>query len=129
MTDPISDFFTRIKNGYRAKKASVLVPYSAMKEHLAAVLEERNYIAGFEKRGRKVRKFLDIKLRYDDTVPALTDARRISKPSRRLYVTKDAIRPVRQGFGLMIVSTSKGLMSGEAARKAGMGGEIIAEVW
>ena len=82
-----------------------------------------------EKKGRKVRKFLEVGLRYDGVSPALTHIRRLSKPSRRLYLRKDEIRPVRQGFGLLIVSTSKGLMSGEEARKSGLGGEAIAEIW
>lgn len=127
--DPISDFFVRIKNAYRARKSAVVVPYSKMKHEIAQVLEERHYIAGLEKKGRKVRKFLEIKLRYDGGSPALTEARRVSKPSRRIYTGARDLRPVRQGFGVAIVSTSKGLMTGDAARKAGLGGEVIAEVW
>ena len=127
--DPISDFFTRIQNAYRAKKSTVVVPYSNLKSEIARLLEERGYILGFERKGRKVRKFLEITLRYEAGAPAMSAMRRISKPSRRLYVAKGEIRPVRQGFGLAIISTSKGLMSGEKARQAGVGGEIIAEVW
>ncbi len=100
-----------------------------MKESIARVLEARGYIAGYEKKGRKIRKFLDITLRYDDGAPALEGVRRVSKASRRLYAGTSEIRRVRQGHGLVIVSTSKGLMSGEDARKAGVGGELIAEVW
>ena len=127
--DPIADMLTQIKNGYRARKSSVIFPYSKLKSEIVEVLASRGYIAGLEKKGRKVRKFLEVKLRYDGTTPALEGARRISKPSRRLYVPARDIRPVRQGFGLVILSTSKGIMSGEDARKARVGGEIIAEVW
>lgn len=127
--DPIADMFIRIKNGYRARKSAVVLPYSKMKESIAQVLEARGYIAGYEKKGRKVRKFLDITLRYDDGAPALERVRRISKASRRLYAGKSEIRRVRQGHGLVIVSTSKGIMSGEDAREAGIGGELIAEIW
>lgn len=127
--DPISDFFTRIKNGYRARKDSVIVPYSKMKEEIARLLEARGYIASSEKKGRKVRKFLEINLRYEGKEPALADFKRISKPSQRLYTDARSIRAVRQGSGLLVVSTSKGLMSGDDARKAGIGGEMIAEVW
>ena len=127
--DPISDFFIRIQNAYRVKKGAVVVPYSNLKAEIARLLEARGYIMSFERKGRKVRKFLEIKLRYDGGRPALTALRRVSKPSRRLYVRRRELRPVRQGFGTAIVSTSKGLMSGEDARKAGLGGEVIAEVW
>ncbi len=129
MTDPISDFLICIKNGYRAGKSSVVVPYSKMREGIAGILEGRKYIEGFEKKGRKVRKYMEVKLCYDGKRPALEGVRRVSKPSRRLYVSKDKIKPVRQGFGLSIISTSRGLMTGEEARKSGLGGEIIAEVW
>lgn len=127
--DPVADMLTRIRNGYRAKKPTAIVAYSKLKEEILRVLEARGYIAGYEKRGRKVRKFLEIKLRYDGETPAIEGIRRISKSSRRLYVGRGEIRSVRQGFGMSLISTSRGLMSGEEARKAGVGGEIIAEVW
>ena len=127
--DPISDFLNQIKNAYRARKASVLIPYSKIKDQIAGVLEDKGYIAAKEKKGRKVRKFLEIKLRYDGNGPAMVHVKRVSKPSRRLYLGKDDIRPVRQGFGISIVSTSKGIMTGDNARKSGLGGEIVAGVW
>lgn len=127
--DPIADFFTRIKNGYRAKKATVVVPHSSLKAEVARLLAERGYVEGVEKKGRKVRKFLELKLRYHGTAPALTDVKLISKPSRRIYLKRGEIRSPRQGFGTLIVSTSQGLMTGEEARKAGLGGEAIAEIW
>lgn len=127
--DPVGDFFNRIRNGYAAGNASVLVPYSALKEEIARLLESKRYIAGYEKKGRKIRKFLEVKLRYEAKRPALHGVRRLSRPSRRLYTSVSDIRTVRQGFGTLIISTSKGLMTGEDARKAGIGGETIAEVW
>lgn len=127
--DPISDFLNRIKNGCRAQKTSVIAPYSKIKGEIAKILEEKKYIAGAEKKGRKVRKFLEVKLLYEDRTPAISGVKRVSKPSRRAYWSKDEIRPVRQGFGVAIISTSKGIMTGEDAKKMGLGGEIIAEVW
>ena len=127
--DPIADFFIRIKNGYRAKKPAVLIPFSQLKAEITRVLEARGYIGAIEKKGRKVRKFLELELKYPDGVPALGGVRLISKPSRRIYTKKSEIRPVRQGYGLLIISTSRGVMSGEDARKAGVGGVAIAEVW
>lgn len=127
--DSISDFFTRIRNAYRARKASVTVPYSGMKAEIARILEARGYIGGIEKKGRKVRKFLELELAYKEGRPALSEAKSISKPSRRLYAKRSEIRPVRQGHGMLIISTSKGLMTDEEARKSGLGGELIAQVW
>lgn len=127
--DPITDLFTRIKNGYKAKKTTVVVPHSNLKAEIAKVLEDKGYLAGVEKKGRKVRKFLELKLRYDGTTPGLAGLRRISKPSRRVYLGRDEIRPVRQGRGTLIISTPRGVMPGEEARRAGVGGEAIAEVW
>ena len=127
--DPIADMFVRIQNGYRAKNASVVLPHSKLKERIAAVLVERGFIAGIEKKGRKVRKFLEVELRYDERAPAMSGFRRISKPSRRFYLAAREIRPVRQGFGMLIISTPRGVMTGDAARKAKVGGEAIAEVW
>ena len=129
MTDPISDFFNRIQNAYRAERAATIVPYSRLKEEIAKVLEAKNYIAGYEKKGRKVRKFLEVKLRYDGTMPAMHGVKRLSRPSRRLYAGASDIRPVKQGYGFLVISTSKGLMSGDEARKATLGGELIAEIW
>lgn len=127
--DPVSDFFTRIKNGYRARKTTVVVPHSALKAEIARLLAARGYLEAVEKKGRKVRKFLELKLRYRGAVPALTGVTLISKPSRRIYLKRGEIRLPRQGFGTLIVSTSQGLMTGQEARKAGVGGEAIAEVW
>lgn len=127
--DPIADFFIRVKNGYRARKTAVVVPHSKMRAEIARILAERGYLEGVEKKGRKVRKFLELKLRYTGAIPAFTDVKLISKPSRRLYVKRSEIRSPRQGFGMLIVSTPKGLLTGEEARKAGVGGEAIAEVW
>lgn len=129
MSDPIADMLVRIQNGYRARREVVVLPYSQLKDRLAGVLAVQGYIARVEKKGRKVRKFLEVKLAYNGTAPVLTGFRRISKPSRRTYVGALDIRPVRGGIGTLILSTSKGLMTGEEAKKAGVGGEAIAEVW
>ncbi|MBI2054838.1 MAG: 30S ribosomal protein S8 [Candidatus Sungbacteria bacterium] len=129
VTDPIGDMLVQLKNAYRAKKSSVIIPHSLMKECIARVLEVRGYIAGFEKKGKKIRKFMDIALKYSEGVPALLGARRISKPSRRLYVKAAELRPVKYGHGIALISTSHGIMSGDEARAKKLGGEIICEVW
>lgn len=127
--DPIADMFVRIQNGYRARRPAVSIPYSRMKERIAAVLAERSFITGADKKGRRVRKFIEVTLRYEGDRPAMRGFRRVSKPSRRLYFGARDIRPVRQGSGLLIVSTPQGVLSGEDAMKARVGGEAVAEVW
>lgn len=127
--DPIADMLTRIRNAYRANHASVLVPASRIKADIARVLEEKGFIDKVEKRGKKVRKFLDIKLCYDNGRPCLSSIRRISSPSRRIYRACRELRRVRQGTGIVILSTSAGIMSDDEARKLGVGGEVICELW
>ncbi len=127
--DPIADMFVRIVNGYRAKKEVVIFPHSRLKGELANILQAKGLIAGVEKKGKKVRKFLEVTLSYSHAAAALSGFRRVSKPSRRLYTPAKAIRPVRGGLGTLILSTSRGLMTGEDARKIGIGGEPMVEVW
>ncbi|MDP3727550.1 MAG: 30S ribosomal protein S8 [bacterium] len=129
MMDPIADMLVRISNAYRAQREEVNVPYSAFKDRIAAVLIAKGFIAGAERKGRKVRKFLEVKLAYEGKIPALSGFRRVSKPSRRLYVASRDIRPVRGGLGMLILSTPQGVMAGDDAKKSGVGGEAIAEVW
>jgi len=133
MADPISDFFIRIKNGYLVKKDRVFIPFSKMKFSIAKILESNGFVLSVGKKKRKTRKsehtFLDIKLKYDKNVPAFEDVKLVSTPGRRIYVKKDEIKPVKSGYGIAIISTSKGVMTGEEAKKKGIGGQIIAEVW
>lgn len=129
ITDPIGDMLVRIQNAYRAKKEMVVIPHSNMKEEIAKVLERRGFIASVEKKGKKARKFLELSLKYKDGAPAFSGARRISKPSRRLYAKADVLRPVRHGQGIAVISTSGGLLSNDEAKAKKLGGEIVAEVW
>ncbi len=129
ISDPIGDMLVRIKNAYRAKKESVLIPHSNLKQALAEVLKARGYIGNIERKGKKIRKFLEIGLKYNDGAPVLTDARRVSKPSRRMYVKSVELKPVKYGHGIAIISTSRGLMSDKDAKDKKLGGEILAEIW
>jgi len=129
ISDPVGDMIVRIKNAYRAKKESVLIPHSNLKEALAKVLKGRGYIGDIERKGRKIRKFLEISLKYDDGAPALTGARRVSKPSRRMYVKSADLKPVKYGHGIAVISTSQGLMANKEAKEKKLGGEILAEIW
>lgn len=129
ITDPIGDMLVRVKNAYSRKRESVLVPHSNMKEAVAKVLERKGYIAGMEKKGKKVRKYLELALKYADGEAVLTGARRISRPSRRLYVKASEIKQVKYGHGISLISTSSGIMSNDEAKAKKLGGELIAEVW
>jgi len=128
--DPIADMLIRIKNATLVKKESVSVPYSKFKAEVASILKEKGYLSSAESKGRKNRKFLELEIAYDmDGEARFHDVKKISKPSRRVYKKVSELRPVRRGYGLAIISTSKGLRTDEAARREKIGGEILCEIW
>lgn len=129
MTDPVSDMLTRIRNAQAALHQTVVVPFSQLKFNLARILEKEGFIDEVSVRGRKVKKNIEIKLKYEKNKPMISVLRRISKPGQRIYLSKDEIRPTRQGYGLAVISTSQGLMTDKEARIKKLGGEIICEVW
>ncbi len=121
--------FIRIKNAYRAGHEAVLIPHSKFKQEIVKVLERVGLVGQSARKGKRVRKIIEVNLKYDgDGEPALSGIKFISKPSRRIYSSYEDIQRAREG-GVIIISTSKGVMSGREARKAKVGGEIIAEVW
>jgi small subunit ribosomal protein S8 len=130
MTDPIADMLTRIRNGAGARKASVDVPWSRHKEAIAHVLVEEGYLA--EAAMVKDGQFptLRLGLRYDQTRRSvISGIRRISRPSLRVYVGSDEIPSVRRGLGVSILSTPKGILPDREARRQGVGGEVICQIW
>ena len=128
-SDPIANFITAIKNAGDAGKETVSVPFSQMKFAIAKLLEERGYITSVAKKGKRVRKFIDVNVMYADGAPRVSGVKRISKPSRRVYYAAKDIKPIRYGFGMVVLSTPRGIMSGEDARKARVGGEVLFEIW
>jgi small subunit ribosomal protein S8 len=129
-TDPIADMLTRIRNASRAKHARLDLPSSKMKVEIARILKDEGYLANYKVVEEKGKKTLRIFLRYtSDRRSVITDLKRVSKPGSRRYVGKFNIRPVVGGIGLSILSTPRGLMTGSAARKEGIGGELLCEVW
>lgn len=129
MTDPIADLFAQIKNAWRVRKEKIEVPYSKIKVGILKIFQEKGIVKGFKVRtADEIKKFLVIYLNYIDGEPPYEDIKRISKPGRRIYLGYRDIKPVRQGFGFMIISTSRGLMLGEEAKKRKLGGEVICEV-
>jgi small subunit ribosomal protein S8 len=132
MTDPIADFLTRIRNAIRASHETVLMPGSRQKSELARILVEQGYIDGFDvaPASGAPGDVLQIRLKYDDSRrSAISGLRRVSRPGRRTYVDAKHIPRVHGGTGTAIVSTSRGVMTGHEARAAGVGGEVVAEVW
>lgn len=129
MTDPIADMLVRLQNAARAGKASVLIPYSMLKHEIAKVLESAGYVKNISVQGKKVRKFLGLDLVAKVGMPTIRGFKRLSKPSRRLYVKNAEIRPVLQGTGLLVVSTPQGVLRGEDAKKEGLGGEALFMIW
>jgi small subunit ribosomal protein S8 len=132
MTDPIADMLTRIRNSIRARHTRLEFPHSKLKEHLADLLKREGYLDAVAVVRPKEGGFpvLRIALRYTpDGDPVLSGLERVSKPGRRVYCSKDDIPKVLGGLGVSIVSTSRGLMSGEDCKKTGVGGEILCNVW
>lgn len=130
-TDPIADMLTRIRNASRAKHARVDLPSSKLKVEIARILKDEGYLASYKVvDDTKVKKTLRVYLRYTtDRRSVISNLKRVSRPGCRRYVGKTAIRPVVGGMGISIVSTPRGLMTGQSARKEGVGGELLCEVW
>jgi len=129
MVDPISDMLTRIRNAQAVSNETVLVSFSNLKLNLAKILEKEGLIGKVNVQGRKISKIIEIKLGYKDGAPVISNIKRISKPGQRIYIKKDEIKPIRQGYGLTIISTSKGLMTNMEAKKKRLGGEVICEIY
>lgn len=130
---PIADMLISIKNAQNADKERLLVPFSKTKLAIAGILKEAGFISEIEKKNKKIKKteqcFLEIKINPVKQPHSISGIKIISKPSRRVYTGKKEIKPVMSGYGLAIISTSKGIMSGQEARKQNLGGELIAEIW
>lgn len=129
MTDPVADMLIRIKNAYLAGKKTVSIPYSKVKESIAAVLLASGYITSVEKKETSAQGELVIVLTYKGKQPAVTNVKRVSKPGRRLYSGVEGIPKTLGGFGVTIVSTSQGVMSDVDAKKKNIGGEVLCQIW
>lgn len=129
MTDPISDFLTRIRNACAAQMEHVFIPFSKMKADLSRILQEEGYIWSYEVDTTAKHPRLKLKLKYQDKLPVIRKLDRVSKPGLRKYVGSDEIPRVLGGLGISILSTPRGVMTGAKARKANVGGELLATIW
>jgi small subunit ribosomal protein S8 len=129
MTDPICDMLNRIKNAQAVDYKTVEIPYSKIKFEIAKLLEKEGLIDGVEKYGRTSQKVIKIELKYENRDAFINGARRLSKPGQRLYSVHSDIPHVRYGRGVVIISTSRGLMTDRDARRKKVGGELLLEIW
>lgn len=131
--DPIADMLTRIRNAIMTGQQFVSVPSSKIKVEIARILKEQGYIEDYQLTRDEPQPYLRIRLKYvgsrRERKPVLSGLERVSRPGRRVYASKDEIPWVMSGMGIAILSTSKGIMTGEEARRKGVGGEVICHVW
>ena len=129
MTDPISDMFTRIRNAIAVGKSQVSLPYSKIKETVAKILAGNGFLQDVSVSGKGIDKTLHIVINSEDSNAAITEIERLSRPGRRAYVSADKIPSVKRGRGIVIVSTSAGVMTGKEAKVKRLGGELIGQVY
>ena len=129
MTDPIADMLIRIKNALMAGRKEVLIPHSKVKEALAKLLADHQYVESYELVEKQPQNDIKIVLRYVDAASAISGVKRISKPGRRVYVTADKIPVTLNGYGLTILSTNQGVIDDKTARQKQVGGEVMCQIW
>jgi len=126
--DPISDMLTAIKNALAVRHITVSLPFSKLKYEIGEVLRKKGFIEKVKKRGG-IKKAIILTLKYENGEPAILGLKRISKPGQRIYLPSEKIKRVKGGYGIAIISTSKGLMADKEARKNKLGGEVLCEIW
>ena len=130
LTDPVADFLTRIRNAHRSRHQKLDVPTSKLKVEIARILKEEGYIANYKAVEEGGHPVLRVYLKYGpNNEMVIRDVQRVSKPGCRVYIGRDEIRRVQGGLGISIMTTPKGVMTGRQARREGVGGEILCEVW
>jgi small subunit ribosomal protein S8 len=130
LTDPVADFLTRIRNAMRARHQKLDVPASKLKSEIARILKEEGYVANYKAAEEDGHPVLRVYLKYGaNNEAAIRDLRRVSRPGCRVYIGRDEIKRVQGGLGISILTTPKGVMTGRQARREGVGGEFLCEVW
>ena len=128
-TDPVADMLTRIRNGLAVRKTEVRMPHSKMKQSVASILADNKYIVSSRVEGEGIEKSLILEILEEDTASPITEISKVSKPGRRVYTKVKDIPTVKQGRGMVIVSTSKGIMTGDDAKAQKLGGEVLCQVY
>ena len=129
LTDPVADFLARIRNAIRARHQKLDVPASKLKAEIARILKEEGYISNYKTQEEEGKLVLRVYLKYGGAEAAIRDLARISRPGCRVYIGHDEIKRVQGGLGISIMTTPKGVMTGRQARREGVGGELLCEVW
>ena len=130
LTDPVADFLTRVRNAIRSRQQKVDVPASKLKLEIARILKEEGYIANFKATEEEGKRVLRVYLKYgNNNDPAISNVQRVSRPGCRVYVGRNEIPRILGGLGINILTTPRGVMTGRDARKQGVGGEILCEIW
>jgi small subunit ribosomal protein S8 len=130
LTDPVADFLTRIRNAHRSRHQKLDAPASKLKTEIARILKEEGYVANYKAAEEDGHPVLRVYLKYGaNNEAAIRDLRRVSRPGCRVYIGRDEIKRVQGGLGISILTTPKGVMTGRQARREGVGGEFLCEVW
>jgi small subunit ribosomal protein S8 len=129
LTDPVADFLARIRNAIRSRHQKLDVPASKLKTEIARILKEEGYISNYKTQEEDGKLILRVYLKYGGQEAAIRDLARISRPGCRVYIGRDEIKRVQGGLGISIMTTPKGVMTGRQARREGVGGEVLCEVW
>lgn len=127
--DKISDMLIVLKNGNLAFKENVSFPYSKIKGEILSCLQKEGFVGNFLKKNKKGKNILEVSLLYKDKKPRITQVERVSRPSKRVYLGNKSIFPVKNGFGLLVLTTPKGILSGKDAKKENVGGEVLFKIW
>lgn len=130
MTDSIADMLTRLKNASRARKDTTSIPHSKVKMAILQVLQSAGYVGAITRRGKRVKKRLEVELKYDESgAPRIESVRRVSRPGQRVYTSARALRSSRHRRGIAVLSTPQGVQTADEARKANVGGEVLCEIF
>jgi small subunit ribosomal protein S8 len=129
LSDPVADYLARVRNAISAKHDKVDIPASRVKVEITRILKEEGFIQNYKIQEDKVQGTIRVFLKYSDGTPVITGLKQVSKPGRRIYAHKDKVPKVVGGLGISIVSTSRGIMTGDQSHKVGVGGEVLCQVW
>ncbi|SRR6056297_637366 len=127
--DSIANALTIIRNGQAVKRKKVQIPFSNLVWNILKVFEKEDFIKGLKKKGRKLNKKIEVKIKYQDDKPFIRGLEKVSKQGQRIYISSQDISPIRNGFGRIVISTSKGVITGREAKSQNLGGEILCKIW